>query len=333
MWRDKELFSYIKAVRFPELLFCVYIVGILTVYGLYGLPEGPALYTVLLLMLVSAAAWGKGYVRYRRRNRILKSLLKNEYEEAAELSLEYANETERLYGELLFKCRKEKEEIRLQAEEERKRADAYYTRWSHQIKTPVSVMELLLQEEEPDKDALRQELFKTGQYIGMALSYQKLGKKDGDLRFSHFQASALVKQAVIKTSSLFIHKKIGVLIEENLDFDILTDEKWFVFILEQVLTNAVKYTKEGTVRIGSPEKGMIAVEDTGIGILPEDLPRVFEWGYTGYNGRIDKRSTGIGLSLVKMASELLGHRVSISSDPGKGTRVLIETAREELVTE
>ena len=109
-------------------------------------------------------------------------------------------------------------------------------------------------------------------------------------------------------------------------------QKWFVFMLEQILTNAVKYTKKGYVSVCRQGEGEIVIMDTGIGILPEDLPRVFEWGYTGYNGRLDKRSTGIGLSLVKSAADLLGHPVKIESEPGKGTKVCIDTRRPKLNT-
>lgn len=221
---------------------------------------------------------------------------------------------------------------RKQEQAKRKQEDAYYTRWSHQIKTPVSVMGLLLQEEEPDKEAMRHEMLQIEQYIAMALHYQKLEKGGNDLRFSHYRAGDLVKQAVRNTSELFIHKKISLQIGENLDFDVLTDEKWFVFILEQILTNAVKYTKQGGVSVFREGEGTLAVRDTGIGILPEDLPRVFEWGYTGYNGRLDKRSTGIGLSLVKSAADLLGHPVRITSEAGKGTTVRIDTKRVQLDT-
>ena len=161
---------------------------------------------------------------------------------------------------------------------------------------------------------------------------QKLEKGVKDLSLGHFRAADLVKQAIRNLSELFIHKKISIQIGEDLDFTILTDEKWFVFMLEQILTNAVKYTKKGYVSVCRQGEGEIVIMDTGIGILPEDLPRVFEWGYTGYNGRLDKRSTGIGLSLVKSAADLLGHPVKIESEPGKGTKVCIDTRRPKLNT-
>lgn len=108
----------------------------------------------------------------------------------------------------------------------------------------------------------------------------------------------------------------------------LTDEKWLVFVLEQVLTNAVKYTRKGKISIYlDPEKEKtLVVEDTGMGIRPEDLPRIFEWGYTGYNGRIKNRATGIGLALCRQTMEMLGHRISAKSEPGKGTCIYLDLA-------
>ena len=105
-------------------------------------------------------------------------------------------------------------------------------------------------------------------------------------------------------------------------------EKWLVFVLEQVLTNAVKYTRKGKISIYlDPEKEKtLVVEDTGMGIRPEDLPRIFEWGYTGYNGRIKNRATGIGLALCRQTMEMLGHRISAKSEPGKGTCIYLDLA-------
>ena len=110
----------------------------------------------------------------------------------------------------------------------------------------------------------------------------------------------LIHQAVRKYAPLFIRRKIA-LQYEDVHCQILTDEKWLEFVLEQVLSNALKYTRKGKIKIymdpQSPKT--LVIEDTGIGIAPEDLPRVFERGYTGYNGRTDKRSTGIGLYLCR----------------------------------
>ncbi|MFA9379553.1 MAG: sensor histidine kinase, partial [Acetanaerobacterium sp.] len=230
-------------------------------------------------------------------------------------------------------------ENRCMQTEEKARQDAvcatrYYTLWSHQIKTPIAAMRLLLQEDTLDHKSLEQELFKTEQYVDMVLQYQRLGMPSKDLMFQEYALDALVRQAVKKVSTLFIHKKIAIDIKP-MDCRILTDEKWLVFVLEQLLTNAVKYTQAGTVSIclAENEQAVLVIEDTGIGIQPEDLPRVFEWGYTGYNGRLDKRSTGIGLSLCRQALTLLGNSITITSAVGRGTKVLLDLSREKFSVE
>ena len=111
----------------------------------------------------------------------------------------------------------------------------------------------------------------------------------------------------------------------------LTDEKWLLFVLEQVLSNALKYTPSGgTVSIFLEEPKTLCIRDTGIGIASEDVPRVFEKGYTGYNGRGGQKSTGLGLYLVHQTAEMLHCRVSLSSRIGKGTSVTIDLHQEEL---
>ena len=129
----------------------------------------------------------------------------------------------------------------------------------------------------------------------------------------------MILQAVHKYAPMFIRKKL-TLNYNAVDEKVVTDEKWLVFVVEQILSNAIKYTAEGGISIYM-EDGALIIEDTGIGILAEDLPRVFEKGYTGYNGRSDKKASGIGLYLCRQILQKLGHKVYVESEPGKGTRV------------
>ena len=206
-------------------------------------------------------------------------------------------------------------------------ANRYYIRWSHQIKTPIAALRLLLEEEEPDRAAMEGEIYRIEQYVEFALQYQRLEGGHKDLVFAHYSLEGIVKKALKKTGVLFRQTKLALELG-NLQTDVLTDEKWLVFVLEQVLTNAVKYTRKGKISIYlDPEKEKtLVVEDTGMGIRPEDLPRIFEWGYTGYNGRIKNRATGIGLALCRQTMEMLGHRISAKSEPGKGTCIYLDLA-------
>ena len=114
---------------------------------------------------------------------------------------------------------------------------------------------------------------------------------------------------------------------------VLTDEKWFCFVLEQVLSNAIKYTREGGIRISANENvdGVeVVIADTGIGIRKEDVPRIFDKGYTGYNGRMDKKASGLGLYLCKGICDKLGHGIRIESAEGEGTKVYITCDRQDV---
>ena len=113
----------------------------------------------------------------------------------------------------------------------------------------------------------------------------------------------------------------------------ITDDKWFCFVIEQLLSNALKYTRAGTISIFFSQPKVLCLKDTGIGIAPQDLPRIFEKGYTGSNGRTDKRATGIGLYLCRRILAKLGHSITIVSTPGVGTTVRIGLEQDALEVE
>ncbi len=208
----------------------------------------------------------------------------------------------------------------------------YFTLWAHQIKTPIAAMNLLIQTEENEKNAeLSMELFKINQYVEMVLQYLRLDQTTSDLVLQRYSLDDIVKQAVRKYAKMFIRKKIK-LQYKDLCVDVLTDEKWLVFVIEQLLSNAIKYSHHGTISIymDSSKETTLVIEDTGIGIAKEDLPRVFEKGYTGYNGRADKKSTGIGLFLCKQILTKLSHTIEIESQVGKGTKVFISLATKNI---
>ena len=324
----KELCDFLREKR-QLLFFLLFFEGSLClIYGLYGLPWGPAGYTCLVTAVVTLGFLMAGFFRWKRKRRQL-LILKRQAEQSLETADLPKAETplEKIYQEIIRdqekRCQREQKESR----EKLVRSREYYTRWSHQIKTPIAAMELLLQEEPADVRALKRELLKTSQYVEMALSYQRMEGDGNDLVIQRYELRPVVMQAVKKVSPLLIHKHISFS-AGDLSGEVLTDEKWLVFVLEQVLTNAVKYTRKGKISIylDSEKEKTLVVEDTGMGIRPEDLPRIFEWGYTGYNGRIKNRATGIGLALCRQTMEMLGHRISAKSEPGKGTCIYLDLA-------
>lgn len=195
----------------------------------------------------------------------------------------------------------------------------YYSAWIHQIKTPISSMKMILQQEDTEENhLLSAELFRIEQYTEMALQYLRLDSKTNDFVFQQYDLDSIIRQAIRKYAPQFILRKIR-LIYEPVSMTILTDEKWMLFLLEQLLSNAIKYTPHGSVTISVTPEKVLQVADTGIGIAPEDLPRIFEKGFTGYNGRADKKSTGLGLYLCQQAAKKISVSLSVTSEVGKGS--------------
>lgn len=315
------------------LLYLLIYVFLLFVWWLCDLPWQPMAYLFLLLTVFASIQLLYGLQGYIRRRELLEMYTR----QAAEGVFAAEEEKEGLEGDwygLVKAWHEEYERQKEQNQEEKEQSGKYYTLWSHQIKTPIAAMNLLLQEEEPDLKSLKQELWKAEQYVDMALQYQRLDRSGRDLVLKEYPLETLVKKAVKNMASVFIYNKTGIQIEA-MPGNVLTDEKWFLFVLEQVLGNAVKYTagrENGKTRIysGRTDKGeTVIVEDNGIGIRREDIPRVFEWGYTGYNGRREKRSTGIGLFLCRQVMDMLGQSIEIESEEGKGTRVILGVSRKK----
>lgn len=200
----------------------------------------------------------------------------------------------------------------------------YYTLWAHQIKTPLAAMRLTLAgEDSPAARTLGVELARTERYADMVMTYLRLDDAKGDYVFRETAVDPLVREAVKRFSGEFIAKHLTVDIAGT-GIVTVTDAKWLSFVLEQLLSNALKYTRTGGVRIFSPAPCKLSIADSGIGIAPEDLPRIFERGYTGGSGRTDTHSSGIGLYLCRRVCDLLGVGLTATSTVGVGTTVTLD---------
>lgn len=303
---------------------------------LYRAPLDLPIYACSLVGTVGLTFFAFGFGRYCRRHAALRMLLAQCGTKLAELPAP-RDLLDEDYHELIETL--EASRIAAEAEAARQRFDAaeYYTLWSHQIKTPLAAMRLLLQDtpELRRRGAFMQELFLTEQYVDLVLGYQRLGSIHADLEPRALALEPLVRDTVKRMSALFIYNKSVSLQIAPLPGTIVTDTKWFSFVLEQLLTNAVKYTPAGTVRIypDAAAPDTLVIEDTGIGIRPEDLPRIFERGFTGGNGRGGQRSTGIGLYLCREVLQKLGHTIAITSAPNVGTVVRVGYARGPIEVE
>ncbi len=220
-----------------------------------------------------------------------------------------------------------------EAEAARQEIENYYTLWAHQIKTPIAAMHLLLETGGgSEHDALAAELLKIEQYVEMVLTYLRLDGGGSDLVLRRVPLDEQVRTSLRKLARLFILKKLTVCFDET-GRTVLSDEKWLGFVVEQVLSNAIKYTpRGGTIRIYGHGEALV-IADSGIGIRAEDLPRVFEKGFTGFNGREDKKSSGIGLYLCRRIMERLVGAITIVSQPGEGTVVRLHLPEREQVME
>ena len=218
---------------------------------------------------------------------------------------------------------------------ERKLTDLldYYTLWVHQIKTPIAASQLLVAEvvDRQLKQQLEQEIFKIDSYTNLVLQYLRLESFHDDLVLKQVQIEDLVKEIIRKYALFFIQKGLNVNLHD-LDKEIVTDKKWLLVVIEQIISNSLKYTKEGGLEIYM-EGQELCIKDTGIGIKNSDVLRVFERGFSGYNGRLTQQSSGLGLYLSKKISEELGHQIRIESEVGTGTTVRIQFAQVNLVLE
>ena len=302
-------------------LICILIFA--AIFALYGIDMRVIWYPLLLCAVVTAVFFLRGIVRDREKHRELK-MLREAQDVDREMLPQPESRTEEDYQELVCAVQERLRNEKEAQEEARKDMEDYYAMWVHQIKAPIAVMNVLLQQADTAENReLRAELFRVEQYADMALSYVRLGEGTSDLVIQEYVLDEIIRKAVRKYAGQFIRKKIR-LIYEGTDIRVLTDEKWLTFIIEQLLSNAIKYTSRGSVTITVDDRKKMTVTDTGIGIAPEDLPRIFEKGYTGYNGRRDKKSTGIGLYLCRMAAERLGHKLTAASEPGEGSSFTID---------
>lgn len=292
-----------------------------------------------ILLLITVLV---GFFRYSSKVKALSNALKRPVEEQAKLP-EATDDVEMLYHRLLENQSIARSEAESSAAIRQSQMRDYYSMWVHQIKTPISAMKLLLEVEREElgqlicddeqsqyllsdnMDSFEDELFRIEEYVSMALQYQRVSSTENDFVLEKVSVDGVICDTIKKYAKIMIRRHIGINYSGT-GQEVYTDGKWLAFMLEQILSNAIKYTPQGFVTIETAEEKdrfFITIKDTGIGIKAEDLPRVFEKGYTGYNGHADKKATGIGLYLCRQMADKLGHTIRMESEIGKGTKVWI----------
>lgn len=331
----ESIFSFLKIRKMPIIIFT----GIVVIFGilfyLYDIPFDAIIYGCELSFVWCAVCLFIDFYKYYKRHKLIHINREQFFDDAEQLP-EHMDIIEYDYQELAKELYQAKQELISKNRIAKKELLDYYGMWVHQIKTPIAALDILLQNTErmlyqlDEKEMMQKaisvsdmkmELFKIEQYVEMALNYLRVEDISSDLVFKKQELDDMVCQVIRKYAKIFISKKI------KMDFKptkacIVTDEKWFIFVLEQLISNALKYTKKGQISIYMKEKSLV-IEDTGIGIPAEDLPRIFEKGFTGYNGRENKKSTGIGLYLCKNIMDKLQWNITVDSEVGSGTKIYL----------
>lgn len=313
-----------------DLLFMFLL--LLVCFYFYHLPVSAVLYpTGLCMLFLISRSFCTCLKEKKRCSRIM------EYKNFEDLALRTLPESQTLleerYQELIQKL--VIEEAALSSLNERRFQEMmdYYTTWVHQIKTPIASMKLTLEgEDTPSARKMKGELFRIEQYVEMVLTYLRLDSESTDYVLGKYKLNEILRSSVRRFSGEFIRRKLSFQLEP-MELEVLTDEKWLAFVVEQILSNALKYTKQGGIRICQTAQDTICVEDTGIGIAKEDLPRVFEKGFTGLMGREQKQASGLGMYLCRRICENLGHTIWIESEIGQGTKVYLKFQTRAMETE
>ena len=326
------LLSYIRA----HIGVALFLAGSAAVFAvvlfLSGLPAEPVRYAALLCAVGGVVCALPGYLQYRRRYKAAGLALQG-LPEAVDRLRAPSGAVEEAYDAALRRLCAMLAKSETDRQRQRIENADYFTMWIHQIKTPIAAMQLILREQDDARSReLLAELFRIDQYAEMALTYARLESPTTDLVLRRCAVEPIVRSVVRQYAGQFVRRHVALRCEIE-PVCALTDEKWLAFILGQLLSNAVKYTENGTVTVRVTKELVLSVSDTGIGIAPEDLPRIFEKGFTGYNGRAGRKSTGLGMYLSRCAAEKLGHRISVQSAPGQGTTVSVDLRSVDLGVE
>lgn len=323
-----KLFLSFLRDRLPALLAFALSAAVLTVsFALYRLPLAALLYPAVLILLIGAVILAADFFITKRKYRELDRIKRMTAETLGALP-PVSRVFDKPFAELTDNLKSET--LALEQRDAQKYADMldYYSVWVHQIKTPIASMRLTLQNDDSAlARAVLSELLRIEQYVEMALAYLRLESDSTDYVFRTHDLDVLVKRALRRFSHEFIGRRL-TLRYEPCAARFVTDEKWFSFVLEQLLSNALKYTRRGGVTVSMPSPTVLCIADSGIGIAAEDLPRVFERGYTGGNGRLDRNASGLGLFLCKRVCENLGADIRVESTVGEGTRVYLDITQK-----
>ena len=325
----KLFLKYLRQHRLGLAAYFVFSAIFAFSFYLYALPLAAVLYPAALCLLLGVGVVITDFLRMRKRHLQLAGLANAGAELLSSLpepvSVESAD-----YQNIIAALRSECASLRSDYDGRVRDMNEYYTLWVHQIKTPIASMRLALRSEDsPRSRRLFSDLLRIEQYVEMVMVYLRLDADAGDYVFRECELDDIIKRSLRRFSSEFIDRRLSLSFEPSM-LKIVTDEKWLGFVLDQLLSNALKYTQSGGIAVYLSEGHILCIKDSGIGMAPEDLPLVFQKGYTGCNGRTDMRASGIGLYLCGKVCKNLGIGISAESEVGSGTVLKLDMSQHRV---
>lgn len=326
--------EYVKDKRYFILFYLslMSFVSLIMLVGFYQLnPFNKILYTNITCFVIAALYIIIGYFYRRKFYQEMKDLIESSQEETMAIMPDAQNNEQKLIFNILKKVNKEHAKQLETLYDQKRDQQEFIMSWIHEVKIPIAASRLLMENSE-DKttdfltDKFEDELHKINDYVEQALYYSRIDSFSKDYFISEMNTNQLIKNSVKKYAKLFINKGIHFEMDDTEQL-VQSDKKWFGFVIDQLVANALKYTDEGG-RISvyfeeDSEEKRLFIQDNGIGIAPEDIGRVFEKGFTGSTGRSHAKSTGMGLYLAKQLANKLGHDITIKSEVNDYTKVTI----------
>lgn len=290
-----SFFKTIQREIYIIILICALFFFILL---MYNVPFQAYLLSICIVLFISLLYWIIQYMNFKKERTLFEEneLLKQENHRLRNDFINYQSEVE-----------------------------SYFLMWVHQIKTPITASKLLL--EDPDENVVsivRNEVLQIDNYTNLALNYLKLMNQKTDMVFMEVSIDELVRPLIKRYAIQFIHYQTKLHYDKS-DVMVLTDAKWVSIMIEQILNNALKYARGKDVWITFDDTTKtLSIRDNGIGINASDLPKIFDKGFSGYNGRLSEKSSGIGLYIVRTICKRLGHKVGVTSTINEGSTFTIQ---------
>lgn len=318
------ILTYIREKRRIIIMLLIFAAVFAVTFYLYRLPVSAVLYPTAICLLIGSVFAVSSFVRSHKKHKILCELKDRSdiviCSQIESFSSLYDND----YRSIIESICKSKLETEQQMTKVYDDMIDYYTTWVHQIKTPIASMRLRLKQEDTSfSRKLSSDLLHIEQYVEMVLTFLRMESDTTDYVFREAELDKILKDNIRRLRGDFIMKNISLNFKST-GVSVITDEKWLSFVIGQILSNSLKYTKKGSVTITVEEPKILCISDTGIGIAPQDIPRIFEKGFTGLHGREYSSASGLGLYLCKQICDKLGTQITVESEIDKGTSVRLK---------